>query len=73
MADTDDGWAWEKNEEHWCGCCGVQIGRGSTTDPLWCARCKPHIRTGTSVLPIGPWDRTYFAQHRQPCPYQEEM
>lgn len=54
-------------DEHFCGCCGEQIGAGTRSDPSWCARCKPHIK-GYTDAPL--WDRTYFAQHKQPCPFQ---
>lgn len=51
----------------YCGCCGNEIGRSTRTDPDWCKRCKPHIRHYPRVP---PWLRTYFAQHREDCPYQ---
>lgn len=54
--------------EHFCGCCGREIGAGTRTDPLWCADCKPHVRAGGWLL--APWDRTYFAQFKTDCPYQ---
>ena len=54
-------------DEQFCGCCGEQIGAGSTTDTLWCKRCKPHTKGYTDAA---AWDRTYFAQHKKPCPFQ---
>lgn len=43
-----------------CGCCGRIIKNAE-----WCADCRKHIlRHGNFE------DRTYFAQHDTPCPYQ---
>lgn len=45
----------------YCGCCGSPM-----PDRVeWCCRCRSH------VLNTGPsWNRTYEAQHQQPCPFQ---
>lgn len=56
------------SERHYCGCCGNAIGAGTRSDPLWCARCKPHIATGP--VPTAPEDRTHFAQTGRDCPWQ---
>ena len=60
-------------DEYFCGCCGGEI-RGSYIDPEreseWCSRCITHIAPRTAER-RAPWDRTYFAVHRQPCPYEE--
>lgn len=55
-------------DELFCGCCGNGIGRSTRSDPDWCRRCKPHVRTYPASLP--PWERTYYAQHKRDCPYQ---
>lgn len=35
---------------------------------MWCIKCAAH------VLPDGePWNRTYYAQHRKLCPYNDLM
>jgi hypothetical protein len=44
-----------------CGCCGRPC-----VGP-WCEDCRHHI------IPSGlysPWDRTWYAQHDEPCPFQ---
>lgn len=56
--------------EHYCGCCGRQLGAGTRTDPMWCADCKKHlIRAPWWMYP--PWQRTYFAQYGTDCPFHE--
>jgi hypothetical protein len=48
----------------YCGCCGRAMMDGNI---WWCEDCKLHI------LPVdmGPFEeRTYFAQHGLPCPFQ---
>lgn len=47
---------------NFCGCCG----RKARLNPLWCVRCLLHV--GPRHLHV--WDRTYFAQHGEDCPYQ---
>lgn len=43
----------------YCGCCGRE-----TAAAEWCADCATH------VLAAGkPWDRTWYAQHREDCPF----
>lgn len=46
----------------YCGCCGREISGGS-----WCADCLGHLlpRAGRYE-----YERTYFAQYNQPCPFE---
>lgn len=44
----------------YCGCCGRESGPGE-----WCRDCRQHL--GSSLLPA--FERTYFAQHGQSCPF----
>lgn len=44
----------------YCGCCGREIPTGD-----WCDDCLKHL--GPRSLP--EWERTYFARHHKPCPY----
>ena len=47
-----------------CWCCGVEIPHG-----IWCGRClADHIGTHGAL-----WDRTYFSQFGQDCPYQVRL
>ena len=51
----------DDNAQDCCGCCGHEALPGS----VWCAKCVEHIgRHGAD------WDRTFYALHRRPCPYQ---
>ncbi len=52
--------------EHYCGCCGREIPGGFISDPIWCTDCKRHILPGSGA----PWNRTFYAQHRNECPFQ---
>lgn len=56
-------------ERHYCGCCGDEIGAGTRSDPLWCDRCKVHVK-GPGPYGTPAWDRTWFAQTKTDCPYQ---
>lgn len=47
----------------YCGCCGRRCGRNQD----WCERCKKHIDPKKTL-----WDATYFAQHGENCPYQNQ-
>lgn len=48
----------------YCGCCGNE-----TAGSDFCARCmEDHVARMPDTLP--PWERTYFAQMRQECPFQ---
>ena len=49
----------------YCGCCGLLTHLPVSLMP-WCGECKKHI--GDANLPV--WERSYFAQHRKPCPVQ---
>lgn len=58
MSDEDDDLL-----ENFCGCCGTQ----SASD--WCRRCREHI-----APPNRPeYERNYYAQHGEECPYQVEV
>lgn len=57
-------------EPHFCGCCGNQIVRPGRLSN-WCGPCRKHVLTGRAADGKPPWDRTYFAQHGEPCPYEE--
>lgn len=46
---------------NYCGCCGRP-----TRNSFWCSRCTAHIAPADRSL----WDRTWFAQHGQPCPFE---
>ena len=48
-----------------CGCCGRPSGNSWISEP-WCRDCSGH------VLKLGgaQWDRTWFAQTGQECPFQ---
>jgi hypothetical protein len=58
-------------EWDYCGCCGREC-KGE-----WCADCKAHLRQLTlrpglgCALDNAPWERTYYAQFGEDCPYQE--
>ena len=66
-ADCIHGVAWydcaKCVEQTFCGCCGT-LSKGE-----FCVKCRQH------VLPINgnrhAWERTYFAQFGQDCPYQD--
>lgn len=52
----------------YCGCCGREAKRTDGYDGLFCRDCRKHI---------GPWrygqgaeERTYFARHGKPCPFE---
>jgi len=51
-------------EEWFCGCCGRPCGLGRS----WCVLCGTFKHLGPPHLHA--WDRTWFAQHAEPCPYQ---
>lgn len=60
-------------ERLYCGCCGNPIGANARTDNDWCSRCRPHIararrEVGGCFTPV--WERTYFAQTGEDCPWQ---
>lgn len=55
--------AWTAAGGSFCGCCGIECGGE------WCDRCETHILK-TPGLP--PWKRTYFAQQRTNCPFEQE-
>lgn len=50
-----------------CGCCGRELGTdvAGTADGLWCVDCIGHVLKGGAL-----WDRTWFAQHGNECPFQ---
>lgn len=55
-----------------CGRCGSQRWAGGLTGD-WCRACTQHLapaRINGEHVP--PWDRTYYAQHKQPCPFESE-
>lgn len=49
----------------YCGCCGRSISDVGG-DTWWCLDCLNHL----NPAPTHQWDRTYYAQHGQPCPLQ---
>jgi hypothetical protein len=52
-----------------CGCCGREIACSiSDYAAEWCFDCWPHIKRTHEF----PHERTYFAQHNAPCPFQVE-
>lgn len=55
-----------EREEDFCWCCGYEIEPDLGYDPNWCGACLEHI----SPENLQPWDRTYFALHGEPCPFQ---
>jgi hypothetical protein len=46
---------------HGCGCCGRAIAESKS----WCRPCEGHLAPDDRPV----FDRTYFAQHQRPCPY----
>lgn len=50
-------------KQDYCGCCGAKCSG------MWCERCILHLRPMSSRY-AGPWTRTYYAWHKEPCPYQ---
>jgi hypothetical protein len=53
--------------ECYCGCCGRECSMAE----MWCKDCMSHvIPSSDSYRPY--WERTYFAQHREVCPFQGE-
>lgn len=57
----------------YCGCCGNEIGQSTRSDPDWCRRCVPHIiakRRDITGCYSPSWERTWFAQTGQDCPFQ---
>lgn len=48
----------------YCGCCGGEIDNG---DAYWCSHCTDHVARATTAY---LWERTYFAQHGEDCPFQ---
>jgi hypothetical protein len=55
--------------EHFCGCCGAELTPNE--GQFWCRRCRKHIVHFPKANGLPPWDRTYFAQRGDPCPYEE--
>jgi len=47
----------------YCGCCG------NDSYYPWCNDCTHHVLPEQDGFPE---ERTYFAQHGEPCPYQEQ-
>ena len=52
----------------YCGCCGEQL-HWADFYKLWCRRCRGHVYPVVGVY-VPTHERTYFAQHGRPCPYQ---
>lgn len=50
----------------YCGCCGREV-EGSAD---WCDDCFSHLVPYHPGLP--PYERTWFAQHHAPCPYEDK-
>jgi hypothetical protein len=50
--------------ESFCGCCGGPSSR----DGMWCNLCEKHVLKTS----IPPWERTYFAQTGDTCPFTEQ-
>lgn len=58
---VDTGWP----RTDYCGCCGRPYqGRDST----FCDDCLKHV--APRAFDKAPWDRTFEAVHKAPCPYQ---
>jgi predicted amidophosphoribosyltransferase len=58
------------SQNPFCGCCG---NPNDGLDANFCARCLPHIKPFKKAWgDLQPWERTYFAQHGQDCPFQAE-
>ena len=55
----------EGRSASYCGCCG---GRCSETS-FWCVPCQAHVLPRSSGKDA--WDRTWFAQHREACPFDK--
>lgn len=53
-----------KREKFYCGCCGRPCGESD----MWCMECEAHVAKTSAP----PWDRTYSAVHKQPCPFEEK-
>ncbi len=47
-----------------CGCCGQYL---SGRDDYFCVDCLAHVWPKEDRP---PWERTYFARHGKPCPWQ---
>lgn len=54
--------------EDGCGCCGRKALDGS----IWCDDCRTHVIQPKGIEHIAPHDRTFFAQHGKPCPFEEK-
>lgn len=48
-------------EPDYCGCCGRECLSAD-----WCQECRAHV-LGDVTRPS--WERTHYAQFRQPCPF----
>ena len=60
--NSTDGRLCRESVQFYCGCCGNEV---DADDHIWCAMCRNHVGDR------GPlWDRTWFAEHGTPCPYQ---
>ena len=53
-----------------CGCCGRPCSAPMLLAGFWCDDCWKHVEPLPFDRYVPPWQRTYFARHQEPCPFQ---
>ena len=55
----------KKSIEGCCGCCGRRVPWSA----MWCEDCRAHIKPQDCYGSLPSWERTYYAQQKERCPF----